>query len=353
MNKEWTGIGLMSGTSLDGIDLALCRFAYNGMRWSYSVEKAVTVPYSSEMADRLSRAGDMSAIEYALLDVELGNVFATAINSWLDKNEGVDFVASHGHTVFHQPGRGLTTQIGSGAVIAAKTGLKVVCDFRTKDVALGGQGAPLVPIGDELLFSEYGACLNLGGFANISFNAGGRRVAFDISPCNMALNFLAGRRGLRFDRDGEISSKGIVVEGLLEKLDSLPYYRQTPPKSLGKEWFDENLLPLMNVFLETHCVEDVSRTVAEHVAGQISAAVPEGCATMLATGGGAHNRFLVQLLENKLPDTSIVVPDALTVDYKEALVFAFLGLLRIEEKNNTLRSVTGATENSVGGCVYL
>lgn len=353
MRSEWNGIGLMSGTSLDGIDLAWCRFSRKTSEWQYTIVKATTVPYPDEMRMRLATATEMSAFEYARLNNDLGELFADSINNWLGGGERPDFIASHGHTIFHQPNIGLTTQIGNGAVIAAKTKLPVVCDFRTKDVALHGQGAPLVPIGDETLFAQYDACLNLGGFANISFRNDDQRVAFDVSPCNMALNYLANKLNLPFDKDGQLARKGTVDQELLQKLNNIQFYSQNPPKSLGKEWFETIFRPLLDDSSKKNSTEDLIRTVLEHICTQIVNIIPEKCISMLTTGGGAKNRFLIKRMQEMAVNTRIVVPDELVIDYKEALIFAFLGLLRIEKHNNTLRSVTGADEDSCGGCIYL
>lgn len=348
----WHGIGVMSGTSLDGMDVAWCRFEHRDNAWSYHILDAETFPYPPDFRQRLAEATRLSALEYAQLDVDLGVFFAQRLNQWIGQRPKPDFIASHGHTVFHQPQHGLTTQIGSGAVIAAQTGIRTVCDFRTTDVALGGQGAPLVPIGDELLFGQYDACLNLGGFSNISFRKDDCRLAFDISPCNMALNLLANRQGLEYDPDGKIAQSGQLIPQLLEQLNQLEYYWLSPPKSLGKEWFDGTFFPLLKPFLGQYSLPDCLRTVVEHIALQIAAVVPALAGQMLVTGGGAHNRFLIGQLSEKSP-LQVIIPDPLTIDYKEALVFAFLGLLRLQETSNCLKSVTGAISDNCGGAVYL
>lgn len=348
----WNGIGVMSGTSLDGMDVAWCRFEHIEGRWAYRIIDATTFPYPPEFRQRLADATRLSALDYAQLNVDLGVFFAQRLNRWIGQRPKPDFIASHGHTVFHQPQHGLTTQIGSGAVIAALTGLRTVCDFRTTDVALGGQGAPLVPIGDELLFGQYDACLNLGGFSNISYRCDGQRVAFDVSPCNMALNLLANRQGFEYDPDGKIAQSGSIIQPLLDKLNQLDYYHLPAPKSLGKEWFDESFLPLLQPFLEPDNLPNGLRTVVEHIAMQIATAVPMCAGQMLVTGGGAHNRFLIERLSEKSP-LRVIIPDSLTIDYKEALVFAFLGLLRLQGNSNCLKSVTGAISDNCGGAVYL
>ena len=354
MRNDWDGIGIMSGTSLDGIDLAWCHFTRkeNG-NWDYRIDKAVTVPYAETFRQRLSDAPYLSALEYVKLNNDVAECFAKAINDWLGDGPRPDFLASHGHTVFHQPDIGLTTQIGNGAVLAAKTKILTVCDFRTKDVALGGQGAPLVPIGDELLFGEYDACLNLGGFSNISYRIDNQRIAYDISPCNMALNKLANLAGLSYDKDGLLAKEGTLIPELRQTLNDLGYYHQKPPKSLGKEWYDDVFAPVLNPFLSNHSVADLLRTVVAHIADQIIANVPGKARTLLVTGGGAHHSFLIEQIQNQRDTLRVIVPDPLIIDYKEALIFAFLGLLRLTGENNCLRSVTGAREDNCGGCVYV
>ena len=350
-------LGLMSGTSLDGIDLALCDISENG----YKVLAAETVPYYEEWRQRLATLENASAYEYALANVELGHLFGRTINRFLEGKERPEAIASHGHTIFHQPQLQLTTQIGDGDAIAAETGLPVVSNFRTLDVALGGQGAPLVPIGDELLFGEYDACLNLGGIANISFRyeVGGRRyeverVAFDVCPCNMALNRLATILGYPYDEGGTNARSGEVHTCLLHDLDALDYYTQDGPKSLGKEWFVGQFWPLVKEFLgvvpsQSH-VRDALATVTSHIAIQIARVVErQQIKTLLVTGGGAWNSYLLEIMGKYCPETQITVPDPLIVNYKEALIFALLGYLRLTEKVNTLASVTGAKCDSIGG----
>ena len=353
-----TILGLMSGTSLDGVDLAICRVA-GGKDCSILV--AETVPYTESWRQRLSTLENATALEYAKANVELGHYFGKIINDFLcDKNIKVDAIASHGHTIFHQPvsgispvGRdpvyGLTTQIGDGDSIVAETGLPVVCNFRALDVALGGQGAPLVPIGDELMFSDFDACLNLGGIANISFrDCNGVRVAFDICPCNMVLNRLAAQLGLDYDCDGDNARKGSVNNYLSESLNNLEYYSIAYPKSLGKEWFVSEFWPVVES--AGLPVEDLLRTVTEHIAVQLAAvAHRHNLRTILVTGGGALNSFLIERIRALAPTLKVTIPDRLIVEYKEALIFALLGYLRIMQSVNTLSSVTGSRCDSVGG----
>lgn len=341
----------MSGTSLDGIDLAWCEFSETDGGWKHCIRKATTIPYDPSFKERLAHATELSAYDYALLDNQLGHLIADHINHWIAQDEKPDFIASHGHTVFHQPTIGLTTQIGSGAVIASLTGITTVCDFRTSDVALHGQGAPLVPIGDELLFGQFDACLNLGGFSNISYRQGNERIAFDVSPCNMAINFLAAKEGLTYDKDGNLARSGKLIPTLLDQLNHIDYYQQMPPKSLGKEWFETEMMPILQNTLRQHETRDCLHTVTTHIAMQICQSLSKDARMLLVTGGGAHNKFLIEQIKAHC-DASIIVPDTLTVDFKEALVFAFLGMLRLRGQNNCLKSVTGAIRNCCGGAVY-
>lgn len=343
-------LGLMSGTSLDGIDLALCDINEHG----YRILAAETVPYSVEWRQRLSTLDGASAYEYALANVELGHHYGKVISRFLKGRERPEAIASHGHTIFHQPHLGLTTQIGDGDAIAAETGLPVVSNFRTLDVALGGQGAPLVPIGDELLFGGYDACLNLGGIANISYRAGGKRIAYDICPCNMALNRLAAMLGYPYDAEGSNARSGEVHTCLLHELDALEYYAVTEPKSLGKEWFVGQFWPLVKEFVgfvpSLPRVRDALATVTSHIAIQIARVIEhQQIKTLLVTGGGAWNSYLLEIMGKYCPEVKVTVPDALIVNYKEALVFALLGYLRLTGKVNTLASVTGAKFDSIGG----
>ncbi len=342
-----TILGLMSGTSLDGIDLALCRISGS----AYQVLAATTVPYTDHWRQRLASLEHSSALDYAKAHVELGYLYGKVINEFLsDKSVVVDAIASHGHTIFHQPHLGLTTQIGDPDAIAAATGIQVVGNFRTLDVALGGQGAPLVPVGDELLFGQYDACLNLGGIANISYRADGHRVAFDICPCNMALNRLAARLGYPFDPEGSIARRGVCSSTLLGLLDGLDFYLAKPPKSLGKEWFLADFWPRVDA--AGGAAEDLLCTVVHHIARQVAHVVgQQRIGSLLITGGGAFNKYLVECITGLLPSVEVVVPDSETVNYKEAIIFAFLGYLRLSGQVNTLASVTGARCDSVGGTI--
>lgn len=341
-------IGLMSGTSLDGLDVAYCRF--DSPR-HFQLLAAHTFDYPEEWRQRLASLDRASALEYAQTDVDLGHYFGKRVNEFRTMYPGsVDLIASHGHTVFHQPQCLLTSQIGDGDAIAAETRIPVAFNFRSLDVALGGQGAPLVPIGDQLLFSDYESCLNLGGISNISFQNEGSRMAFDISPCNMALNYLAGKRGLSYDRDGLMASEGVVDVDLLERLNNLVYYALEAPKTLGKEWFLSDFLPQLEQ--NDGKVEDKLRTVVEHIAIQIGHVVERrNLGSMIVTGGGAINPLLMRQIRYYAQNCKVVIPDRSIVEYKEAIIFALLGYLRVTGQVNTLTSVTGAACDSIGGCL--
>jgi len=343
-------LGIMSGTSLDGLDLALCRFTLSGKQWTHALEKATTLPYPDLWVRRLAEAHSLDAFSFLMLHKEYGRFMGEQVNAFLKDGTRPDLVASHGHTIFHNPSQGLTFQLGDGATLAAECGITTVCDFRSLDVALGGQGAPLVPIGDEILFGNYDFCLNLGGFANISYRMNNRRIAFDICPVNILLNPLSRKLGLPYDRDGKAGRSGKTIHELLATLDSDPYYQTLPPKSLGREWLEKNVLPHFNT--DAHSVPDLLHTVYQHAAGQIAITLSgDPSIKVLVTGGGAYNRFLLDLIRENTQCT-IVLPDDLLIQFKEALIFAFLGVLRMRNEINCLASVTGARKDSSSGIAY-
>lgn len=344
--------GLMSGSSLDGVDLASCEFIRRGKQWDFRILAAETTPYPAELKDSLEGHNPLSTDQIRDLDVQLGMYYGKLLNEFHAKH-GIRpaLISSHGHTLRHEPHLGITVQVGSGKEIAEFTGIRVVNDFRREDVAQGGQGAPLVPVGDRLLFQDYEGCLNLGGFANLSYDdVNGLRRAYDIGPANMALNWIAGLEGYSYDHDGELARSGHVSESLLESLNRLDYYRQSPPKSLGKEWFIENFLPLLPQ--KELPVPDLMASTAEHIAIQLAASIREaGIKRVLLSGGGALNLYLVERLEH-YTKAVIVIPDLQLIQYKEALVFAFLGLLKMLGEINCLASVTGGLKDLSLGYVH-
>ena len=302
------------------------------------------------MEDKLVKAIHKSEEELLELDLEYGKLLAKKVNDFIKKNNilNIDFIASHGHTVLHQPEKGITLQIGNGQLLANETQQNVVCDFRTQDVKLGGQGAPLVPIGDAILFHQYDACLNLGGFANVSFNKQNRRIAFDICPVNIVLNYYVNTLGFDYDNKGKIASTGIINAKLLEELNSLNYYKSKHPKSLGLEWVQSTIFPLIDdKNLE---IRDVLATFIEHVAIQITVST-KNCKNLFITGGGVFNEFLMQRI-NHYSNLEIIIPNSQIVNYKEALIFAFLGLLRVDNQVNCLSSVTGAKKDHSSGVIF-
>ncbi len=346
-------IGLMSGTSLDGLDIAVCNIFVYADHFSFEIIDATTVEYNDEWKQKLSSAHQLNGLELSLLHVELGKVHGQWVNDFSVKNDyAVQFIASHGHTVFHQPENGMTLQIGSAPHIVAACKTPVVADFRTTDVALGGQGAPLVPIGDKLLFAQYEYCLNLGGIANISFDdASGKRIAFDICVCNMALNHLAEKLGQPYDKGGLLARGGKINNDLLTVLNAISFFHQSPPKSLGKEFFESELLPAIEKFQASN--EDILATLVEHIAIQLSNVIEnDEKKKLFITGGGAFNDFLIERLKAHTK-IQVIIPNERTIQFKEALIFAFLGTLRWMERVNSLASVTGATRDSIGGAIYL
>lgn len=337
----------MSGTSLDGLDIALCEFyAENGLL-NFKLLAAKTIPYETVWRERLQTVFNATAEQYFTLNSLYGQFIAQSVNQFLSTQEqSADYIASHGHTVFHRPESGFSTQIGCGATIAAQTGIATICDFRSLDVALKGQGAPLVPIGDRDLFHQYGSCLNIGGIANISFTKNTITQAFDICIANMALNHLTETIDKGYDENGKLASAGQINEELLNKLLQLT----TNNKSLGREWFEGNFLPVLNN--STLSLEDKLASCAEYTAIKIADCLNgQDLQSVLITGGGAYNTFLINRIRNHYKG-KIEIPEDEIVQFKEAIIFAYLGYLRISERINTLSSVTKAGRDSVGGCIY-
>ncbi len=350
--KKYRVIGVMSGTSLDGLDIALCNMKYEENNWLFEIEKATTVAYEEQWKKKLENAQNLNASEFIHLHRLYGGYIGKKVAEFSENIGDVDFVASHGHTVFHKPEEDLTFQIGCGAYIAAESKIPTISDFRTLDIALGGQGAPLVPIGDQLLFSDYDACINIGGFANISYDYQGVRRAYDICPVNFVLNQLVQSKfNIAYDRDGLIGRKGCLDFDLYIKLNALDFYNQNGPKSLAREWVEKEFWPLLQ---QSDClIENVITTCYHHFAQQIANILKTNkLQNILFTGGGSYNQFLLELISEKSSAT-LVVPDHKLVEYKEALIFAFLGVLRMQEQVNCLNSVTGAIKNNSGGCIYL
>ena len=346
-----TGVGLMSGTSIDGLDLIAVTFRKTANSIEYNIHESQTVTYSSMWRNRLLQAPELSALDMRKLDIDFSSWMAEQVNAFsAGKLWKADYVASHGHTIFHQPDQGFTFQIGCGATLAAKTGLTTVCDFRQGDVSLGGQGAPLVPIGDSILFHTYTYCLNLGGFANVSYEQEGQRIAYDISALNVVLNALARRLGAEFDDEGKVASSGIVISPLLDELNALEYYSRKAPKSLGTEWVDQNISPILTKYSPKETVADLLATFGIHFAQQIGKILHKP-GKVLVTGGGARNVWLMKQI--KLHSICTVeLPEGNLIDSKESLIFSLLGYLRLNGIPSTLPTVTGAQRPIAAGAVY-
>ncbi|UNY98791.1 anhydro-N-acetylmuramic acid kinase [Zhouia spongiae] len=356
MKNTYFVIGLMSGTSLDGLDIACCKFQRQDDKWSFELLKSSSIDYKDAFKDKLKNTVNLSAPELLDFNNKYGTWLGEQVDTFIKKhNLCVDFISSHGHTVFHQTKIGLTYQIGSGQHLANACGIKVICDFRTNDVATGGQGAPLVPIGDLFLFSEYDFCLNLGGISNISFDKNGERVAFDISPVNMLLNHLSNKINMAYDKNGKLAKKGTLNKKLLEQLNNLDFYKHSYPKSLGFEWFSENVLPIIN--RTTDSIQNLLHTSVHHITDQLAFVINQiGSRSgnkLLITGGGAKNTFFIETLQDKLKNTEVIIPDEHIIDFKEAIVFAFMGVLRERNEINCLKSVTGAEKDSSSGVIFL
>lgn len=370
--EEYTVLGMMSGTSLDGLDMAYCRFWQKEGFWKYAIEEATTVPYSEEKKTALQEAINLEPMDLFKLHHRYGEWMGKTAKKFLEKHKlTVDFISSHGHTIHHRPEENYTFQVGAGAELAKHSGRKVICDFRTEDVQQGGQGAPLVPIGDRLLLGAYDYCLNLGGISNISFEQDGKRIAYDIGIANMLLNPLAQRAGLQYDDNGALARQGSLNKPLYEALNGLEYYTLPHPKSTGFEWFSQTVWPLVETFDDTP--ENLLQAAVHHIAEQIAKAVHNtleqngqpssakaaagtpstGNRQLLATGGGAKNSFLMEVLQEKLGDQiQLIIPDTKLIDYKEALVFALMGVLKVEGQINVLSSVTGGKTDLCSGVIF-
>ncbi len=355
-------IGLMSGTSMDGLDIVATEFENRDNNFSYEIIASKTYEYDDKLRNRLSQSSELSALQMRQFDLEFGTIMANYVNEFciefkINKNE-IEFISSHGHTVFHQPEKGITFQIGSGHTLAYQTKLKVINDFRTKDVIAGGQGAPLVPIGDKLLFvNEAEAFINLGGFANISFTHNKEVNAFDICPLNLPLNKLVqlnnlanGLSGVEYDKNGSLAEKGTLNFFLFDLLNNLPYYKIDKHKSLGIEWLDEHFYPLIKTKKD---IESNLRSIVEHIAFQIAETLQKhDLKSVLFSGGGVYNKFLMSRIKHYFKG-EIKIPTKEIIEFKEALIFAFLGYLYSKNEVNSLKSVTGAKSDLVNGVIYL
>ena len=346
--NNYNVLGVMSGTSLDGIDLAHLSFSFEE-KWNYEINRAQTMPYSDKWKEKLASGIKLDEDNLHQLDQEYTYFLGACINEFLNRHQisELDAICSHGHTIKHEPDKGFTVQIGNLPELARITGHKVVCDFRVQDVALGGQGAPLVPVGDHLLFSDFDQCLNLGGFANISLQKENTRVAFDICPVNTVLNHLSEKLGFSYDKDGALAREGALNEKLLQQLNDLRFYELQPPKCLGSEWVRDFIMPLVDEIepssaLKTFCI---------HVSEQIAAVLSGKGNSVLVTGGGAFNKYLIEEIRER-STCKVVLPTPDIINYKEALIFGFLGVLKLRGEINVLSAVTGALRDHSSGFIH-
>jgi anhydro-N-acetylmuramic acid kinase len=356
-------IGLMSGSSLDGLDIAFVHFQEQAGKWDFELIHSACYHYDQLWSDRLQAAQTLSAFDYQLLNTSFGHYIGSQVNHFI-RQKGLEYqvqlIVSHGHTVFHAPQKKMTAQLGDGASIAAETGINTITDLRAMDIALGGQGAPIVPIGEEILLGKHDFYLNLGGIANLSGRIQDRIVAFDVCPANRVLNLLAQETGKAFDEDGRLAASGSVDDQLLNTLNAQGYYRENYPKSLPNSFGTETIFRIIK---DSGCSPpNGARTFVEHIAVQIKNAIqgivlsPSATTlSLFATGGGAHNIFLVKKIAERLiaMDIRMIIPDKNIIDFKEAIIMAFIGVLRWREENNVLSSVTGARRSSIGGAVWI
>tara|TARA_R110002050_G_scaffold118625_3_gene236131 strand:- start:25685 stop:26761 length:1077 start_codon:yes stop_codon:yes gene_type:complete len=354
--KIYKIIGLMSGTSLDGLDLVFCHIWEKDRKWEFEIKATKSVSYTAEMELKLKDAILLTAPDLLQLHNSYGTWLGQQAKLFIEEhNLDVHYIASHGHTTHHQPEKGFTLQIGSGQHLANESGVEVICDFRTNDVALGGQGAPLVPIGDQLFFGDYDFCLNLGGISNISFDFHDKRIAYDIGLANMGLNYITRRTGLAYDDGGQLARKGNTNQAMLNALNNLDYYDLPFPKSIGYEWFIDKVVPIIDTTEDT--IENLLHTSIQHVSEKIAEEILQNTIkpqnSVLVTGGGALNDFLIQSLEKKLGETvKVVVPTKQIIEFKEALIFALMGVLRVTKQTNVLSSVTGSRKDSSSGVIF-
>ena len=349
--KNYNVIGVMSGTSLDGLDIVYVKFTQNES-WSFKIINSKTYKYEDSTTEILNEISRKSLKEIKEIDLEYSKKLAKMINEFIDEFSinKIDFVSSHGHTAIHDPSNLITYQMGNLSTLSTEINQKVICDFRVQDVKLGGEGAPLVPVGEKYLFQEYDSFINLGGFANISNHKGESLIAYDICPVNIVLNNLSKKIGKDFDDKGSIASSGKLIINLYEELEKLEYYQSSPPKSLGIEWVDEYIFPLINKYFD-YPTEDLLNTLSNHIANQISNNL-KNLDKVLVSGGGAYNDYLIHLIRSKT-DSEIILPSKNIIEFKEALIFAFLGVLRLLNINNCYSSVTGASKDHCSGKIFL
>lgn len=367
-------VGLMSGTSLDGIDVALCEI--NGSSFDTTIQLLAfeTVPFKKKMKEKIKKAcfKETSSVDtICSLNFELGKVFSDAIKTMLShtqyQSSDLDFIASHGQTIYHQPFDdqthvASTLQIGEAAIMAYEHKCPVISNFRVMDMAAGGQGAPLVPYTEYILYSEKNksrVLLNLGGIGNVTWLDGSMDeshvIAFDTGPANMMIN--AAMKKLyhkEYDHDGEIASQGELISPLLDELICDPYFDMDIPKSTGRELFGEDrTLQLIEKYQNAHACDIVYTftyftvwCVVYHLKKYIGK-VDE----LIVGGGGAHNKEIMRLLKSELPRVSVMSADefGINADAKEAMAFVVLGNETMHQKTSNMPSATGAKSHVILG----
>lgn len=350
----------MSGSSLDGVDIIFTELNEKAGKWEFEILNSDCISYTKNWEEKLKNAVSLPAYDYQRLHSEYGHYLGELINSFIAKNNlhhQVHLIASHGHTTFHDPENKMTHQLGDGAAIAAITRLAVVCDLRALDVALGGQGAPIVPMGEKLLFHNHKFFLNIGGIANVSIHNENDSIAFDVCPANRVLNMLAAEEGLSYDKGGHLASKGNVHDLLYERLNQEDFYKLGGPKSLPNSFGTEIIFPMIDSFQIS--TADKLATFVEHIAFQVKESLKpytknEG-QPLLITGGGAYNTFLTERILSHLTKINFTInlPTAEIIENKEALIMALLGILRLREEYTVDSSVTGADSSSIGGALWI
>lgn len=337
----------MSGSSLDGLDIAIATFA---SRDTYDVVFNKHCALPSQLASELNKAASYNIKDYLELESKFTDFIAKELQNITNQYQDINLIAIHGHTVHHDPDSGYSCQMVNAGRLASLTGLDVLADFRNQDIGLGGQGAPLAPIVEHLLGSQ-AAYLNLGGIANISLHKSGSIVGYDVSPCNQLFNHFAKLNGLEYDDKGLLGRKGAIDQNLLNQWSALPYFQVDAPKSMDNQWLVHNFIST----LEDDKSEDQCHTAYQFVSHQIAKSVINNLSEgdrVMCTGGGSYNDYLIQLIQDKIKSKSIqlVFPPKELIDYKEAILMSYMGYLYLNNKPNTLSSVTGASRSaSVGG----
>jgi len=349
--KDYYVIGLMSGTSIDGVDLVYVNFFFNKY-WSFKILKFKTYEYDKEWQNILKNLINKDQDSIKLIDKNYTKLLSKYILRFIEECsiKKIAFVSSHGHTALHDPSNSITYQIGNLKELSDYIGLKVICDFRVQDIKLGGQGAPLVTVGEKYIFPEYNTLINLGGFANITIKSNNNLTAYDICPVNIVFNHLSNLKDLKYDHRGKIALSGKLNIELFDCLQSLDYYKQISPKSLGVEWVNQNIFPIINSFSEIP-LEDLLNTFSKHFASQIASNIKSAKKTLI-TGGGAYNDYLIQNIMD-LTESEIIIPNSEIIEYKEALIFGFLGVLKDLNINNCYSSVTGAIKDHCSGNIFI